>query len=994
MIFRDSSPEFHYYRIYFQKIGGIKLEKIGIHGPETQRGNFSLSDDVSHCKDYQTVSGLVQDASMFLRKIVAFALVLMTALTGLAQSPDTPEPGSQAAIAEATTEKRFISPWVSYVPEHPTVPSPTDHLGHIAGAPGDLSNTETIYAYYRTLADTSDRVRVEVIGRTEEGRDILLVIVGDEDSLTKLYSAREAMSALADPRRTDESAMEKIVAEQKPFYMLNGGIHSTETGSPEMLMELTYRLAVSETPLIKTIRDAIVVLIIPVAEPDGRDRAVEWFYRHLKGKTDFDRLPPRSPPYWGKYVFHDNNRDGIQRKLSLTRATQDAFLAWHPIVVHDLHESIPLLCIWTGTGPYNINLDPITTTEWHAIAFHEVTTLTSFGMPGVWTWAFGEGWAHIYADSVANNHNAIGRGYETFGNATAETVHRRLDPKRQTYLGKPVTEPEWYRTWPPPQTFEWSLRNNVNYQQTGVLSALQYTALNVEDMMRNFWRRGRNAVKKGETEPPYAVAIPEEQRDQRRLAVLVNLLRAHGIEVRRCRETFEVKEGQFATGTYLVRLDQPYRGYAHDLLIAQKFPADKTPYRPYDDVGWALPFTLGVEVTPIDDVTVRDIETDLLTEDVAYSGKVAGDSDFYLIKDTGQEALLAARFRLADFDVGAVEKSLSVDGTEYPAGSWVIADQPGLRSALEGVADSLGIDIVAVRAAPVVSRHSLDLPRLALLQTWSDTQSAGWLRMVFDDEEVPYTLIMDEDIRAGGLANRFDVIIFPNTDDGLKNIINGIDPTYSPLAYTRTAAYPTHGFPTSSEDITGGLTWQGVQHIVDFVRDGGLLVTLGGASELPLDGGIAKDVGRARVKNVETPGSELQVRFRRPDHPLAYGYPEITSAFRESRPLYSVRHADEGRIVLQWGTKIPTGDKEDKSDDDSKRAQEATKSLVVCGGIKGANEIIGLPAILDIPIGKGRVVAFDFDPIHRYTTLSDFRLVWNIILNWNDLPPTPESRDE
>jgi len=926
--------------------------------------------------------------------ITVFTLVLMTAGTGLAQAPDKPEPGSQAAIAEATTEERFVSPWVSYVPEHPTVPSPTDHLGHIVGAPGELSNTETIYAYYRTLAETSDRVRVEIIGRTEEGRDILLVIVGDEQSLSKIDTAREAMAALADPRRTDETAMEKIVAEQKPFYMLLGGIHSTETGSPEMLMELAYRLAVSETPLIKTIRDAVVVLIIPVVEPDGRDRAVDWFYRHLKGKTDFERLPPRSPPYWGKYVFHDNNRDGIQRKLALTRATQDTFLEWHPVVVHDLHESIPLLCIWTGTGPYNVNLDPITTSEWHTIAFHEVTTLTSFGMPGVWTWGFGEGWAHIYADSVATNHNAIGRGYETFGNATAETVRRRLDPKRQTYLGKSVTEAEWYRSWPPPQAFEWSLRNNVNYQQTGVLSALQYTALHADDMMRNFWRCGRNAVKKGKTEPPYAVAIPEEQLDRRRLAIMVNLLRSHGIEVRHCRDAFEVKEGRFAAGTYLVRLDQPYRSYAHDLLIAQKFPVDKTPYKPYDDVGWALPFTLGVEVTAIEDVAVRDIEADLLTEDIILPGKVVGDSGFYLIKDTGQEALLAARVRLADFDVEAVEKSFSVDEIEYPAGSWVIADQPGLRAALKGLADSLGLDVVAVPSAPDVSRHRLDLPRLALLQTWNDTQSAGWLRMVFDDEEVPYTLIMDEDVRAGGLANRFDVIVFPNTDDGLKSIINGIDPTHSPLAYTRTEEHPTLGFPTSSEDITGGLTWQGVQHIEDFVRGGGVLVTLGGASELPLDGGIAKDVGRARVKNVYTPGSELQVRFRRPDHPLAYGYPEITSAFRENRPLYRVRHVDEGRIVLQWGTKIPTDDEEHKNDENSNKVVRATKSLVLCGGIKGADEIMGKPAILDIPSGKGRVVAYDFDPIHRYLTLSDFRLVWNTILNWNDLPPTPEFRSE
>ncbi len=185
----------------------------------------------------------------------------------------------------------------------------------------------------------------------------------------------------------------------------------------------------------------------------------------------------------------------------------------------------------------------------------------------------------------------------------------------------------------------------------------------------------------------------------------------------------------------------------------------------------------------------------------------------------------------------------------------------------------------------------------------------------------------------------------------------------------------------------------GIQHIDDFVRGGGLLVTLGGASQLPLDGGIAKDVRRARVKNVYTPGSELEARFRRPDHPIAYGYPEITSAFRENRPLYQVRHADEGRIVLQWGTKIPTDDK-DKKDEDSDEAQKATESLVLCGGIKGADEVMGKPAILDIPTGKGRVIAFDFDPIHRYLTLSDYRLVWNGVLNWNDLPPTPETGGE
>ena len=276
-------------------------------------------------------------------------------------------------------------------------------------------------------------------------------------------------------------------------------------------MELVYRLAVSEAPHIRQIRDRLVVLVNPVAEPDGRDRMVDWFYRYLKGKTDYDHLPPLGPPYWGKYVVHDNNRDGIQRKLALTRATQDTFLKWLPIVVHDLHESIPLLSIWTGTGPYNVNLEPSVFSEWHTIAFHEVATLTSFGMPGVWTYGFGEGWAHLYADSVALNHNAIGRGYETFGSTTAETVDRRIERESERYTGRPVTEPDWYRVVPPPKQFKWSLRNNTNYMETGVLAALDYTARNADEMLRQFYRRGRSAVRRGEQEPPFAVAIRVEK---------------------------------------------------------------------------------------------------------------------------------------------------------------------------------------------------------------------------------------------------------------------------------------------------------------------------------------------------------------------------------------------------------------------------------------------------------------------------------------------------
>jgi hypothetical protein len=904
-------------------------------------------------------------------------------------APDVPEPGTREAIAAATTEPRFVSPWVADLPDSKSVPSPSRFLGHIAGAAGELTPSAKIYAYYRALAAATSRVKVETIGKTEEGREILLIVVGDEKATASLDAAREDMAALADPRRCDEACLERIVARRKPFYMLHGGLHSSETGSPEMLMELAYRLAVSNAAPAREIRDNVTVLINPLAEPDGRDREVEWFYRYLKGKTDYDDLPPLSPPFWGKYVFHDNNRDGAQRKLALTQATQDAFLKWHPVMVHDLHESIPLLSIWTGTGPYDPNLDPTVPNEWHALAFQEVATLTAFGMPGVWTWGFGEGFSQVFADSVAVNHNALNTGYETFGNATAETVDRVIDPDEDRYTGHPVTQVDWYRTLPPPKRLRWSLRDNTNYMETGVLSALQYAARNGQDMLRNFWRRGRNALKNGETQKPYAIALPEKQDDTRRLGTLIDLLRSHGIEVSRAGEAFKVKEGDFPAGTYLVRLDQPYRSYALDLLSPQKYPADKALYDAYDDVSFSLAVSYNVDVKPIEDEAVKRVPVTLVNAAVESHGRVASDGAVYLLKDSGQEALLAARVRLSRFKVEAAEQAFASGGLDYPAGSWILQAQPGLRAALDKVSADLGLDLESADGLPGVPRHALDLPRLGVLSTWNDTESAGWIRMIFDDEKIPYTLVMDEDVRRGALRSRFDLLLFPNTYDDLKGIVHGIDTRFSPLAYTKTPQFPSLGSPASSPDITGGLGWRGLGNLEDFVRSGGVLVTLGGASTLPLDGGIALDVRRASVKDLSTPGSELRAKFVRRDHPIAYGYRETTPIFRENRPVYRVRRADQGRVILQWGTK-PARDEDEDDTADSKDADK--EPIVLSGGIKGGDELQGKPAILDIPTGKGRVVAFNFDPVHRYLTVGDFRMVWNAVLNWNDLPPVPKAQ--
>jgi hypothetical protein len=925
-------------------------------------------------------------------------LLLLSSASAFAQSsiaPDTAEPGSAEEIAKATTEPRFMSPWVSYLPASASLPSPRAFLGRIPGAAGELVDSAKAYAYCRALAAASARVRVFTIGRSEEGRDIVLVAIADEDGIAHLDTLKAATAALADPRTTDSLAADRLIANSRVIYYFNAALHSDETGSTESMLELAYRLAVSEQPMIRRIRQNLVVLINPVSNPDGRDKQVEWFYRFLKGKTDFATLPRQSPPYWSKYAFVDINRDAHQQTHETTKAVHRMFYEWHPTVVHDLHEASPLLMSWNGTGPYNPNIDPITYTEFLALSFHEVETMTGLGMPGVSTWNFGEAFAHLYLDSVAMNHNAIGRGYETFGNGSAETMARTVAPEEAT--------PQWYRVVPPPaKAFLWSARDNVNYNETGALAALDYTAANSHTLLHNFYEKGYHSWRKGIESPPYAFLIPENQGDPTRVAQLVGRLMSQRIEVSRARKELTLKDGKYPAGTYVVRLDQPYRNYAVDLLAPQEYPKDGS--EPYDDVSWELPAHYHLQALATTDASVRSSDLINLTEAPHASGKVAGSGAFYILKDTGQEGLLEARYRLAAFNIDIAEYAFAVRSVAYPAGSWIIPAQTGLAEALHDCATNLGLDFTAAASAPNVPRHAAKAPRLGIWVPWADTDSIGWVRYSLDQRKVPYVYLRDEDIRTGNLQDKIDVLLYGHVDLELAEQIQGIPKTWGPMPFKKTAQTPSHGTPAESDDITGGIGWEGLAQIQHFIEHGGLFVTLGTGSTLPIEGGIIRGVRResggpprstqggggaaaaaAQSAATRTPGAHVRVTFARPDHPIAYGYPTHSYVFRQNFPLYSVPRRwlrtaycttcldgpfDTSSVVLEWGDR-------------------GGAPFLVSGQVWGESNLIGLPAILDTPVGAGHVVTFNFNPMHRDLNRGDQRMLWNAILNWQAIVAQP-----
>jgi zinc carboxypeptidase len=922
-------------------------------------------------------------------------------------------------IKEYTTDPKFLPANVASVPWSATVPSPQKHFGTIVGAPGVMHHADEIYGYFRALAKATPRVKVEKVGTTEEGRDIILVVVADEQSMTQLDRYKQALARLADPRTLSPGEAETVIAGAKPIYYLNGGLHSPEMGSPEMLMELAYRLAVSDDPAIKKIRDNVVVIMNPVSEADGRDKQVDWYLRYTKGRPEFDDGFPRSTPYWGRYAVHDNNRDGIQISQALTKAIFGVYYDWHPLVMHDLHESVPLLYISTGTGPYNETNDPIAISEWQVLANNDINALAAAGLPGVWTWGFFDGWWPGYGMWVATNHNSVGRFYETFGNAGADTYVRDLSDDR--YANEPVTARTWYRPSPPTKKVKWSARNNTNFMQAGVLASLTYAADNAKTMLRNFYQKGSNSIARGRTMTPHAYVIPrfDKQHDPKRVAYLVNQLRRHKIEVH------EVTAGD-STGDYVVLLNQPYRDLAVNLLSKQNFPASAQ-YPPYDDIAWTLQYLYGVDVEAVNDTAVfRRPNLRLLADTVTATARVAGTGSVYLLPNRAQGEILPALHWLQSGTRGApakgavkasaIEAQWVAGKDTFPAGS-VLFEGMDAATATE-VARRFALALTALPAAPPASatRHALDLPRVAIFHMWHDTQDEGWSRYTFEQYGLPYVSIDKDDVRRGKLRSRFDVILIPQARGSAVNLIRGIDKKWGPIPFQKSAATPSMGAPETSPDITGGIEYDGLAELQRFADEGGTLITLGNSTRLVGETGVARELSVSTTRTLFHPGSIVRARARQATSPVLYGYGTHFPIFRGNGPLFGVDDRDTATVVLQYGMKLPEAAKDTgqmlgiaasapatpapaakpagadsaKGADVAKGAAAEPKlptDYVLSGMVRGQDEIIGQGAIFDVPIGAGHVVAFTFDPLHRYLNHHEFPLVWNAIMNWNDRVP-------
>ena len=915
------------------------------------------------------------------RRSVLLALPIIVALaSGVAaqqsvlQTRDpaqTQDAGFAQAVKEWTTRPEFVSPLVDHLPSSATVPQPKDLLGYYIGAPKKLTYYPDIVNYYRTLASKSPRVKVQSIGKTDEGRDYVIVYVSSEENIRALEQYRQYLNQLADPRTLSDQQARDIIAKAKPVYHLMGGLHSAETGHSEMLMELAYRLAVEDSPLIKQIRNNLIVTITPVADPDGRDRYVDWYYRHLIDIEDEnDRIA--GPPYWGKYVLHDNNRD-INFSQVTMRALLDWYLQWKAPIVHELHESIPFLYTYSGQAPQNPNFDPILYGEMPWFANFEMAQMTKYGMPGVWTHGFMDSWSPGYLGSMAYNHNAMMRMYEVFNNGGATTMKRTI--ARENPFGGGIgrgsqTTREWYRPLPPYTEVVWSMRNNVNYAQTGVLSGLQLASAFPNIVLENFYLKSLHSVEAGKKEAPYAYVIPGGQPDQTRVAFVVNILRLQGIEVGRTKAELKLKDGVFPAGSFIVKGGQPYWRLAKILLEKQNYPDPAL--QTYDDSGWTMGLMAQIDVKEISDRAALAAPVEPV-RDYRPSGTVAGSGNVVAVVHNGANNLITLRYRLKDLKVRAAGKPFKAGDREFPAGSLVIdAGASGDRVRKE--VESLGLVATALATAPDVPMHDLDLPRIALYSTWGSTQDPGWVRHAFDKFEVPYDLIYKERVRQGNLRRDYDVVLVPSQGFNGKAIVYDIDVKGKPLAYTKTDRYKSLGTYGESEDIRGGMGLEGVLEFQKFLQQGGLLITLGTASYFPPEFGVVDDVEASRTSSqFYAPRPIVEAEILKPDHPIFYGYTRTKIPVKYvNGPLLTVADQERDRATLMRYTGGEAG--------------------VLSGLMRNPNEIRMRPAIVDMPVASGRVLLFATNPIYRWQNWGEFNMVFNALMNYNDLPSAADAK--
>ncbi len=778
--------------------------------------------------------------------------------------------------------------------------APEKYFGFRMGDDRKSLDWPQVVGYFQKLDSSSDRVLVREYGKSTEGRPLIVAYLSDAANLSALDRYQRIQARLADPRKTPAPEAEQLFHEGKAIVMITCSIHSTEVGATLTAIEFAYRLATDESEKFRAIRENTILLLVPSLNPDGLDLVTNWYRKTLD--TPYEGTAP--PELYQKYVGHDNNRDWYFFTQAETRATvAELHNVWHPQIVYDVHQqgayaSRMFLPPWQD--PIDPNIDPVLAQMCNAFGMGMAMDLTAAGRKGVVVDAIYDFW------SPARHYQAYHGGMRILSEAASARLYSpitvRPDQIADRARGYNPNESAW-NYLEPWMGGTWRLRDIVDEEMVAFESLAWQAAMRREDLLRNFYGIGKRAASR---RLPYAFVVPGAQRDPGATRVLLEKLAFGQVETERASAAFEAGGERYPAGSYVIRMQQPYSSFAKTLLERQDYPNLRQypggpPAPPYDVTAQTLPLLMGVQVDTIERPFTAQLEP-ARGFAVRYSG--------------GGEALPAS----------------DTDSWKKVNAAWR-AGRPVYRDAKDGH--------FLVGASSF--SEPLRQPRIGLYKSYVPNIDEGWTRWVFDQFGFAYASLKNEEIVAGGLRKRYDVIVFADQSPGV--IRRGYSANSMPAEYT------------------GGLGDEGARALREFAEQGGSLVFLNracnyGVEALKLD--VKNVTAGVPAGKLYVPGSLLRVELEQ-DSPLTIGLPKQIAIWDEESPAWELPKGS-----LPGAVSVATFPSE---------------GLLESGWLLGEDVLARRSALLDVPVGEGRVILFGMRPQYRGQSYLTYKLLFNALVD-------------
>jgi hypothetical protein len=826
--------------------------------------------------------------------------------------------------------------------------SPEQTFGFKMGADQKLVKWPQIVEYFHALAASSNKVKIIDAGKSSEGNPMIVAAISSPENLGRLDHYKKVSQRLANPRGLSPEDAEKLIADEKVLVAVSCSIHASEIAATQLSMELAYDLVTKDTPEVRRILDQDIVLLWPSHNPDGNIIVADWYNRNVGTKYEDAPLPW----LYHKYVGHDNNRDWFMLNLDETKVvTKFYFKEWFPPVLYDIHQmgrTGARLFVPPFMDPLNPNIHPLIWRGINLLGTNMAESEEEAGHSGVAQNILYTSWWEGNSLQQPWFHNMVSVLTEAASPNVASPVTQKLSELTGNTPGLPeyALRENFSNPWP---GGAWRLRDVVEYEYTAAMAVLDTAARYREDFLRNFYKMGRDEIRKGETEPPYAYVVPATQRDSNTAVKMINLLIDQGGEVHRANADFTADGVTYGKGSYVILMAQPFRPFVKDIMEPQHYPDIRAypggpPVPPYDVAGWTLPLQMGVGSVLVKNKFEANLTAVTRAEppspEIAPGGARA--TAFLLGHEENDSLIAVNRLLKGGHEVYWSKAAFTSGDRQYSAGTMIIPAQGAKQAEVRRIAQSLSLPLAEADGSLSLDAYKLRPLRLALFNPWGGNMDEGWTRLMLEKFEFPYEEIRPADVRSGDFAQRFDVLIF--ADQPPPSILDGI--------------------PTSriQAEYAGGIGAEGLEHLRTFVRRGGTLLALGSASELFIKSwGLPLVDVVAGMKTTEffCPGSIVDVRVDN-THPAGFGMPEDASGFFARSAAFEIQPSNfapggQVRTIVKY----------------------ASDHVLQSGWMLGESHIADRAAAVEVSMEKGRLILFGFRVQNRAQPHGTFKLFFN-----------------